>query len=201
MAKVRTHNPNRNAVLKEYGNLCAVCRLEGPEVHHIDENPANHEINNLIPLCPNFHRITQHSPYKRIEPSRLRLFRIFKEPKILLPQFKPIFTRMTFFENITKDSDAAILSKNANDLIEYVLSLEMGGYFSKKLSELIKKRVPFLQSDGSPASLSLLRAQKKKDDDAYIVTLTNAKDKVYGFLIEQLQSQQWNDSITHLCGK
>lgn len=41
-----------------YGELCEVCGLTDKrilQVHHIDSNRQNHELDNLIVLCPNCH--------------------------------------------------------------------------------------------------------------------------------------------------
>ena len=49
----------RKKAFRTYENKCAVCGyLEEPkilQVHHIDENRANNDLNNLIILCPNCH--------------------------------------------------------------------------------------------------------------------------------------------------
>ena len=60
------------SVLKRYNSRCQFCGnsdLEILEFHHIDENPNNTTIENLIPLCPNCHTkvtkkiISQHDVY------------------------------------------------------------------------------------------------------------------------------------------
>lgn len=38
-----------------HGSVCLVCGWERVDVHHIDRNPANNEVWNLVPLCPNHH--------------------------------------------------------------------------------------------------------------------------------------------------
>jgi hypothetical protein len=43
---------------------CVVCEEEHVvDVHHLDENSSNNDVNNLIPLCPTHHRY-MHSEYK-----------------------------------------------------------------------------------------------------------------------------------------
>ena len=55
----------REKAFKEYSHECAVCGYNEDkdilEVHHIDENRENNEIDNLIILCPICHRkLTSH---------------------------------------------------------------------------------------------------------------------------------------------
>lgn len=101
MAKTRTAIPQKIAgkVLKEFNHRCAKCGADNPHLHHIDENPSNNDALNLIPLCPNCHLIDQHDPTRLIEPGKLRLFRVYKDPTILKPQFHPLYSRLRFFES------------------------------------------------------------------------------------------------------
>jgi hypothetical protein len=46
--------PIKDSVLREFNHRCAICGKERPQIHHIDENPANNDPLNLIPLCPNW---------------------------------------------------------------------------------------------------------------------------------------------------
>lgn len=55
----------RNQALNAYPHKCAVCGWDEDvdilQVHHIDENRENNDINNLIILCPTCHwKITMH---------------------------------------------------------------------------------------------------------------------------------------------
>lgn len=63
MAKKRTAIPGEIAarVLFEHDRTCAVCRQGGKpvQIHHLDENPANHDLRNLAVLCFDCHRETQ----------------------------------------------------------------------------------------------------------------------------------------------
>src|ERR1035441_2967653 len=79
--------PARERVLSEFCHRCPICGGEKPQVHHIDENPTNNDLLNLLPLCPNCHLTDQHNPTAPMVPAKLALFRKFKDPTILSPQF------------------------------------------------------------------------------------------------------------------
>lgn len=38
----------RMQILGEYNHKCAICGQANPQVHHIDQNPSNNEIDNLL---------------------------------------------------------------------------------------------------------------------------------------------------------
>lgn len=55
----------RAVCFTKYEHKCALCDWNKVvEVHHIDGNNKNHSIENLIPLCPNHHRLTICLNYK-----------------------------------------------------------------------------------------------------------------------------------------
>lgn len=53
------------AIVRERdGYKCAVCRLVGKTIHHIDYSKDNHDLGNLVTLCPKCHGKTNHNrPY------------------------------------------------------------------------------------------------------------------------------------------
>jgi|TARA_S200002703_G_C3639886_1_gene196465 hypothetical protein len=54
----------RTVAFKHHKKECAICGFDKiVEVHHIDEDSKNNSPENLIPLCPNHHRM-YHSKYK-----------------------------------------------------------------------------------------------------------------------------------------
>jgi len=63
MTKKRSKIPGEIAarVLFDHDRTCAVCRQRGKpvQIHHLDENPGNHEFVNLAVLCFDCHRETQ----------------------------------------------------------------------------------------------------------------------------------------------
>lgn len=68
-----------NAVLYKSAKTCCVCRaLRTPvEIHHIDQNPANNDEENLIALCSNCHddAHTKRALSQNLTPSRLSDFK------------------------------------------------------------------------------------------------------------------------------
>lgn len=47
----------RKIALTAFPNQCSVCRIDEPlEVHHIDGNPANNDLSNLLLFCPTCHQ-------------------------------------------------------------------------------------------------------------------------------------------------
>lgn len=49
-------DPRNIARRRVVASRCAVCDAAGRDVHHIDENPHNNAVANLIRLCPKHHR-------------------------------------------------------------------------------------------------------------------------------------------------
>jgi hypothetical protein len=179
------------------------------QLHHIDEDPSNNDPQNLLPLCPNCHLIDQHNPTRLIEPALLSLFRRYKDPYILCPQFTPIFRRLRFLDSIDdSDSDleelgrkAQELGRRANDLIRFTASLEMGTYFSDEIAQLIHWEDPGAPSSAryvaaapgglSPTDPEKIRAFRRNQNQTYLRELDAAREKVYDLAIESLRFQRW----------
>lgn len=54
----------RKLGIEAYGNTCEICGWEhSVQVHHIDNNRNNNDLNNLCVLCPNCHSVTKSSPF------------------------------------------------------------------------------------------------------------------------------------------
>jgi hypothetical protein len=135
MARKKTPKATRDAVLKEYNHRCAVCGSDRPHLHHIDENPANDDPFNLIPLCPNHHLNDQHNPTTKIEIPILRLFRKYKDPAVLLPQFRPVYERMRYLYEY-KNLSGSDIEKAQQELAKFVEYLDMGPYYASRLVQV-----------------------------------------------------------------
>ena len=77
MAKKRIRIPAEieKKIIYKSARTCNVCRefKKGIQIHHIDENPSNNNIDNLIVLCQNCHdeAHTKHDLSKNLTPSKL----------------------------------------------------------------------------------------------------------------------------------
>lgn len=55
----------RKICFSKWKQKCAVCGFDKVvDVHHIDKNHNNNSIENLIPLCPNHHKMTHTKKYR-----------------------------------------------------------------------------------------------------------------------------------------
>jgi hypothetical protein len=195
MAKTRTGVPEtvREKVLEEFNHRCAICGADRPQVHHIDEDPANNEPLNLIPLCPNCHLTDHHNPTKTTEPAKLKLFRQYKDPIILKPQFHALFLRIQFLNSIGEHSDVNELHASARELIEFVQGLEMGAFYAGQLSQLLS-RPPYGRARvmGDPDSEQRYREGRRKHDMEYKEQLVKNQNRVQELAIELLRFQKWD---------
>lgn len=130
----------REQVMKEYDHRCAICGSRGPQLHHINEDPSDNDPMNLIPLCPNCHLTDQHDPTRHIEQGLLRLFRRYRDPMILLPQFYPVYRRARALTEPEDGKNPA--NEVAYDLCNFIEELEMGAYYVKKIRALVRLPSP-----------------------------------------------------------
>lgn len=183
----------KEKVLAEFNHRCAVCGANRPQIDHIDEDPSNNDPMNLLPLCPNCHLTDRHNPTSRIENKKLALFRQFKDPAILSPQFHPLYLRLGFVDSINlSDEPVESLEKQANELIDFVRALNMGSFYSQQLNEYLE-----LPPRGYMRSLGMdydpeYERQLKEDNRKYREHLINARDIVIKLVIELLRYQEWN---------
>ncbi len=193
MPKKRVDIPKsiRDGVLREFNHRCAICGTDNPQVHHIDENPSNNEPLNLLPLCPNCHLVDQHNPTATIDPEKLRLFRMYKDPTILAPEFDPLFQRLGFFrqaDNHSTNYDSLVAQ--AEELIDFVSALEMGSFYAKRIKELLPESHGLLfWTPDMPDHV--IKERYKEMDAEYCGTLSAARDEVYRLSIEMLRYQRW----------
>lgn len=211
-------------LLKEYNYRCAICGVAVPQIHHIDGNRKNNDINNLLPICPNCHLLDQHNPTRKIETRLLTLFRRHKDPAILAPQFVPLFERLEFLDGLrpldkntdlliptTVEFDAArkYFIDHIFDLLRMVRHLKMGDFYAFQLSSLFMS-ASYLE--GSPITQTsdrdslvwqqgilrkwLYKASPEEIEDH----LYNNRDTAIKLVIEQLRFQDWDVSRAHRWG-
>lgn len=180
----------REQVEREFNHRCAICGTDKPHLHHIDENPANNEPLNLIPLCPNCHLTDQHNPTKMSDSKLLRLFREFKDPMILKPQFYPLFVRLEFLNEIVDASDADTLEAQASELVDFISVLAMGAFYSKKIKKLTHRtRYGSGFILGDPSSEYRHAQQRKQQDTEYCTQLRNVREQIVALSVELLRFQ------------
>jgi hypothetical protein len=179
----------------EYDHRCAVCGGDRPHIHHIDEDSSNNDLHNLLPLCPNCHLRDQHNPTRSFDIPKLALFRKFKDPFILKPQFHPLYKRQLFLEDVESDDfDIETVREKIDELIDFIKMFEMGNFYSKKIKDLIdapiKTFVGFLGGGPDPAYEQQKREAKKK----HIEKLRKNKNSAQELLIELLRYQKWENA-------
>ena len=179
-------------VLKEYNHRCAICGVDRPQIHHIDEDPSNQDPLNLLPLCPNCHLSDQHNPTARPDPRLLALFRKYKDPTILSPQFLPLFKRLMFLENVQGQS-LEELTKLVSELLAFVAELEMGSFYAREMDTLLTAAADYPLSEGgeSPERQGERERAWLQRQMAYWHQLNNAKPKVLDLAVELLRYQSW----------
>jgi hypothetical protein len=194
MPKKREQIPRcvRDAVLKEFNHRCAVCGADTPHLHHIDEEPSNNDVQNLIPLCPNCHLVDQHDASNAIPRGKLRLFRRYKHRNILKPQFNPIFRRLAFLSSMNDSDDADVLKEDAKELVELVLNLAMGQFYGMSLKTLLDPpKGGIVTVLGDPASEAQRTAYFREKARKYREQLCRVAPEVEALIIEMLDYQTW----------
>ena len=194
MGKERQRIPRqvRDEVEREFNHRCAVCGADRPQLHHIDKNPVNNDPKNLIPLCPNCHLTDQHNPTEGLDPGILRLFRLYKDPAILTPQFHPLYMRLRFLEGISNDSDAKRLWGQALELVDFVAALNMGAFYAKEMNKLVRMPPGGGCLDmGDPESERRYRLAQQERAKKYLEQLRGARDRLYVLAVELLRYQEW----------
>jgi len=188
----------RRSVLKEFNHRCAICGGDNPQIHHIDENPANNDPQNLLPLCPNHHLTDQHSPTRKHDQGILRLFRKFKDPAILKPQFQPLYIRFKFIETLATDSnvDSGSIVSRARDLTNFIKPMEMGSYYSEVIDNLLMP--PPMHLHITVTDPEMIRQQNiqflRERTGPHKTKILEARDRIIGLLIELLRFQNWPDT-------
>lgn len=218
--KVRKKTPKATVerVQKEFDHKCAICGNHTTQIHHIDEDPTNNSILNLIPLCPNHHLGDVHNPTKKIDKEIFSLFRKYKDPSILAPQFKPLYDRVQVFFNTNTQEENRIL---LNDLLSFVSQFNLGTYYSDRIFRILDPHAGLkleyvedlwtfsselgvtVQSFEEEKRLYLMGLRKKKRKEpichgsdkfepAPIIKLTDIhKEMIEGTIVELLIYQDW----------
>lgn len=187
--RVTVPKPLRDQVLAEFNYRCAVCGADRPHIHHIDEDPSNNDTRNLLPLCPNCHLVDQHNPTSAIDPRKLSLFRRYKDPVILSPQFHPLFRRFAYLLDLDAGAQMDALSAATVELIAFVNALKMGAFYHVRIADLIVHNAPNVHSLDEPDDVTRQRFEQRRRD--YLAQLSAQREQVVDLLIEMLRYQEW----------
>jgi len=184
----------KDTIKKEFNYKCAICGKDNPHIHHIDEDHDNNIIDNLLPLCPNCHLTDQHSPTRKIEIPKLKLFRKYKDPTILKSQFHPLYTRSIFLDEIEINNEGVEqLEIYVKEFVEFVDVLNMGKFYSKRFNELLKQRPhTYIRSLSGGRDYEYER-QRKIHNEEYRKQLIKNKEKTQDLIIELFRYQKWNN--------
>lgn len=180
----------REQVLAEFNHRCAICGTDRPQIHHIDENPANNQLHNLLPLCPNCHLVDQHNPTAPVDPAKLGLFRQYKDPVILSPQFHPLFLRPAYLLRVDDTSTFDTLAASSIELVAFISALKMGGFYHTRIAELVaySERSPWMPTHPRVVTRAEMERRRRAFKDQLLANCGRAIDLV----IEMLRYQEWS---------
>jgi hypothetical protein len=184
-------------VKREFNHLCAICGKPNPHIHHIDRDHSNNDIENLLPLCPNHHLLDAHSPTDPIDPLKLRLFRKYRDPAILLTQFQPLFRRMRFLLDIDlQDIELKTVAAQALELTDFVSYLEIGGFYREQLDKLIgwNPGAQYQAFDQPPEYYAEIKREQTKK---YSAQLEKGIEPAINLIVELLRFQSWKQSASY----
>jgi hypothetical protein len=179
----------KEKVLAEYNHRCSVCGKAHPQLHHINEDRTDNAPLNLMPLCPNCHLSDQHNPTRMIEVGKLQLFRLYKDPCILSPEFDPIFKRQRFLGAVEPGTAAiTYLVEQAKELVAFIAHLKMGTFYSSKIEDLTKDSAIYFYSLSDDAQMD---RQRQDNARAYREKLIKNRADVERLLVEMIVYQGW----------
>jgi hypothetical protein len=180
----------KERVLAEFNHRCAICGMDRPQIHHIDENPGNNVTGNLLPLCPNCHLVDQHNPTAPTDPRKLRLFRQYKDPVILSAEFHPLFRRFAYLLDPDPQATRDSLSAAGVELVAFVNALKMGGFYHVRIADLVIHSSPRVSSFDEPADAMHQELEQRKRE--YLEKLRQNREQVIELIIEMLRYQDWS---------
>jgi len=119
------------------------------------------------------------------------LFRRFKDPAILSPQFEPLYDRLRFMDDLAFEStDLESLRARALELIAFVGALKMGDFYSNQLRELLAP-VSHARMITLDMPQSKLDQWRREEHIEYLEKLTCGHDDSLRLCAELLRYQDW----------
>lgn len=184
----------RDKVLSEFNHRCAICGRDKPQVHHIDGDKSNNDPMNLLPLCPNHHLTDQHNPTGQWDPGIITLFRQYKDPLILSPQFEPLFNRVRFVDRVQDESISNDeLRELIDELCQFVMHLKMGEFYGQKMKTFLKFESSMVLYTLDDIQNSQKMAEVAASDrEKYVGQVKKNRDEVYRLAVELVRYQEWS---------
>jgi predicted esterase YcpF (UPF0227 family) len=194
--RVTISRSSRQSVLREFNNRCAVCGKSKPKIHFIDEDPANADAMNLLPLCPTVHLFDPHNPTGKMEADKLLLLRHFKDPSVLKSQFHTIYRRLQFLDELDKLATMEQIREKIDELVNFLVSFEMGTYYGGRIHQLLKMPAlvlpPVEPGRGLTKGATETLAQvDRQHEEQFRKQLQDAQDEVLFLCVEMLRFQKW----------
>lgn len=192
MVKKRVSIPKSisDQVLREFRHKCAICGRHEPQLHHIDEDPANNVVENLLPLCPNCHLQDSHNPTAAPDIYKVKLFRRTKDPLVLDPKFHPIWIRLQFLRENEEDRIES-WQWCCNNLCEFIKALKMGEYYANFITAILKNPydhyIIYQHKIGNKIQKASLRDNKELQEKISAHRATAIED----ICVEMLRYQEW----------
>jgi len=181
----------KEEVEKEFNHRCAKCGNDNPQIHHIDNDSANNDILNLIPLCPNCHLIDQHNPTKAYPQNLIKIFRQYKDPLIFSSKFYPIYSRMDFLL-CEPGLLTTNVSKDVSELCSFISTFKKGEYYGKKVGSLLRYSRHARAVDLNDPSSFRNDAEDKNELNEFVVELEKNRSQAIDLIIEQIRYQDWD---------
>lgn len=179
---------------KEIGSVCPFCQskdVEHFEIHHIDQNPANNELSNLIMLCPTCHSKITKEDIAKDEVVKIKL-KISGDLKPKLPKsVEDLLNAGRDLRNESKFNEAGV---------KYVEALE----------EAEKLKDDFAIHKSKLVIASILNDKNEFPDEAikYIVECEkyfrengleeNLADALYQYSIAEIKLEEFDPARIHL---
>jgi hypothetical protein len=126
-----------------------------------------------------------------MDTGRVVLFRRFKDPAILSPQFEPLYCRLGFLDELNVETtELDLLENSASELIDFVSALHMGGFYSERLRELLGP-VAHVTVVTSATTDAEIRQWRREHHLEYIDRLAAGRDEALRLCTELLRYQEW----------
>ena len=198
MAKKRTTIPKTitDQVLREFRHKCAICGRHEPQLHHIDENPSNNKVENLLPLCPNCHLQDSHDPTAPPDLFKIQLFRRTKDPLVLDPRFHPIWTRLRFL----RENDAERVESwqwSCNNLCEFIKALKMGQYYANLIMAIFRDPYDHYVVHQHKLGNKVSKVDIRGNSELQSTVCAYRATAIEEICVEMLRYQEWHINVQH----